>query len=930
MSNSQLIAQLLDRFDNELLSPQDRWDIGKRAERLAEELGDARLLYEVRMRLVGIAHEVADAESQLSLFLWCAYTHDSNPSRFPARPIAHIPDIDILWWYKWLTGMLFAFPQYSLTQIDSALDMMRGAYRREGAGNAGILWAELQRAMEAGSEEDAREALARIKTAPVDEYSNCDACSRAAEVSLLFSFKDDDAALTLFDEILANHFTCGEEPESIISEVLIHLLRTGRTEQAVALQERSYPRIMTSPAHLTLQAEHMLFFIVTGNPATAFNLFVRHIQNLWHEGLSPAARLGALTRLIRVARGIEESGHGHLPIAGTESAEARAMLGHGGVGTHCPPLTISEFVPRAHAVAAELAEKFDTRNGHKRSAEALAEAMEAPEVAYPIDLGGTEFRNELPNTAEYLVVGLDLEHASAKQWLELAIELDAMEGVTGAGTAFDNALKRTQNARERETFLSIALLSPRAPHFRANFEEFVGYKRSRGQDECVRLLTTYDWKLWRAVEPEGEAPEAGIPDPDLVAEFLRAKWVPSRLVLGRCLTTKLANDATETFKRWDSLGMDDPQVIAEMEAWDTPHAIQVAQRAFTAADELVPQLADALHGEICATIERGEELTWPIMMAYTVLQARAFELQEALVTITRVLSDGFSVTPPPLKTITMLLGYQAKTAREQGAVGSELMSLWGLTTMAIVWGTERELWWDERISELAGEARHPYLAARLYFDGAVAAFNNGDLATAIDLARLSVSIIDSVEHLRPLMHETVKRYIDRSVFAETLFKYLLADGQNVEAYSLGRDLLEKTHRDTNAFYRESRIVWISSKLAEIMLVSDFGDLYEAGVLLDSAIAHVDAARKQNDPDEAALVESDVLVLKALFHVMAGELENAVACAHEITSRLEPLNADFNDEANRRLAALVNVMFRAEPTVALEAMQLMRDKGFSES
>ena len=373
MSETETFESLARRFDSPApMPPRERWEIGKRAERLAEERGDKRALYEIRMRLVGFAFQAAEATEQLTLFLWCAHMHDSDPTRYPVRPLEAQPDVDLLWWYKWLTVMLLSYPQYSLSQVRSALDMMRAAYQREGAGEAGILWAELSFALETGNVDEAREVLTRIKACPPDEYSNCDACARAQEATILWQIDEPEAALRLVDEILDRGYECAEEPQSIASEALFTFARAGRLAEAAALAEFSYPLIMSSPMHLSHQIDHMLFLLATGNVRMAAMLFVRHLPNVRHEGLAPSMYLSALKQLIVVASELTRAGYGAMTIEGLGGEET----------------TVEEFIETARSTALPLAEAFDKRDGTNDRATSVTEAGHTPLERFAFELGG--------------------------------------------------------------------------------------------------------------------------------------------------------------------------------------------------------------------------------------------------------------------------------------------------------------------------------------------------------------------------------------------------------------------------------------------------------------------------------------------------------------------------------------------------------------
>lgn len=380
---------LLAQVDYGLLTAKERWELGLKAEKLAESNEDELALYQIRMRLIPMAHEVTEEEGMLSRFLWCAYKNDANPAKFPIKPVPTAPAIDLLWWYKWLIGMLYGFSHFSIGQIEAALDMMQKAYKREGAGQSGILWAQYNWRRYLQDDEAAEALMKKIKATALDDYSNCEACSLAAEVTWYLNREDEAKALELVDQIIEDKLSCGEEPETVISLSLLALLEL-RPEESVQYQAESYPLIANSPGQVRSQLDHIFYMLATGNNWYALLLLERHLDSFYHPGMSELGRLHAATGFMRALSVLEYRGEGERLVQGSDSLQLQKLLNRDAPATSA--LTVRELKELFNSYALGLAKRFDERDQKSHHQDKVEQMLDPKTLRSKfIDLGGSEF-----------------------------------------------------------------------------------------------------------------------------------------------------------------------------------------------------------------------------------------------------------------------------------------------------------------------------------------------------------------------------------------------------------------------------------------------------------------------------------------------------------------------------------------------------------
>ncbi|MDR1428333.1 MAG: hypothetical protein LBJ08_11365, partial [Bifidobacteriaceae bacterium] len=375
-----------------------------RAVHLATESGDEQLEYQARMRLTASACWGGDTDAMLSSFAWCLAQHDRDPARFAADAV---PGGDLMWQYKWMVGALGRSPAFSLAQATAMLDDMEAHYRRAGLGLSGVAMARFAHAWTTGDLERAKALRVRLEAMPRDSHSHCDACTRSDLAGFAADLGDEDRALRLLDEVMANKYSCASEPEYLLSRTLVALLRAGRTQDARAGHLRSYQLAHQNPDNIEIVADNLVFCAITGNEGRGLHLVERHLPWLAHDALNDWGRLRMLTAVEVVLDAVARAGYPDQVVRGADDSMLADALGAGprdgaasgrhahgepgrGAGRGGPTggWTVVEVAAKAREAADALAAAFDARNGNSFVSATAAKTRGLVDEPYAVPIQG--------------------------------------------------------------------------------------------------------------------------------------------------------------------------------------------------------------------------------------------------------------------------------------------------------------------------------------------------------------------------------------------------------------------------------------------------------------------------------------------------------------------------------------------------------------
>jgi len=312
----------------------------------ADAVGPDALRFAARM--MGTTAYVYGGEPAKSFvtFSWCLAEYDRNPAGYDADD-----EFTLLWDFKAIVGALTRFPEIPLARTYAVLDDMERRYRAGGHSMHAVYARRWRVAAHIGDAEAAGRWYDRWCAAPRDALSDCVGCDPASKVEYLTSLGRDAEAVALAEPVLAGQLICTEQPQSILTELLVPYLRTGRLAEAADAHRRAYRAVRATLADLAQIADHVAFCALTGNEARGLEIVERHLDWL-DRAPSPSDALAFAGSAALLLRRLADGGHGDLPV------RRRA-----GAGRPAGDVRVAALSAELADLALGLAARFDERDG---------------------------------------------------------------------------------------------------------------------------------------------------------------------------------------------------------------------------------------------------------------------------------------------------------------------------------------------------------------------------------------------------------------------------------------------------------------------------------------------------------------------------------------------------------------------------------------
>jgi hypothetical protein len=371
MATTRTAPQTTDELYEALRENDDR-PYGRARTIAAEELAEAAEQFGDPVALVDALLELQEA-----------YTYSSEPRKSPvvfARLLQMFdeqPDVfderlrnQMYWRFKWVSGALRAMPEVPLATLEQWLAEMRGRYEKAGLGLQPYYGQAYHLAAHVGGDPAETAAAYELWAGRARSmFSDCEACETNGRARFHLRAGDDERALRMWEPVLSGRQTCQEEPAHSISQALLPLLRTGRTERARELHLAGYRscRRKASMAHDV--GRHLEFCALTGNEARGLELLAEN-RTLFAEVEAPDDLLDFLTGVEVLLRRVEALGRGGLPTAGFPGRT----------------WTVAGLRAEVAARADDLAARFDARNGTTAHADARRERLEREPLLDALEL----------------------------------------------------------------------------------------------------------------------------------------------------------------------------------------------------------------------------------------------------------------------------------------------------------------------------------------------------------------------------------------------------------------------------------------------------------------------------------------------------------------------------------------------------------------
>jgi tetratricopeptide (TPR) repeat protein len=349
-------------------------------------------------------------------FSWCLAAYDRGDTTGA--------DHDLFWQFKWVTSALTKFPEVPLERAHAALDDMERRYRLAGHTLNPVYQYRWVVAQHVGDVELAEEQYRLWCAAPRGEMSDCIGCEPTSKVRHLAWRGRHEDAVALALPVLGGTLTCVEQPQAILTELLVPYLRTGRLEEAAAAHREAYRALQANRGELGLVADHVAFCAYTGNEARGLELVERHLGWL-EDPPTPLADMYFSASAALVLDRVAGSGHADLALRnGTVVSALR-----------------DELTERALGLAA----RFDERNGTSEQGDAIRALLAAEPLVDHLPLSGPARRGPTRQVAPPAV-----EYPSDPQELaELALRESRLYNRDAADAAwqrFDEAVPEPSGA----------------------------------------------------------------------------------------------------------------------------------------------------------------------------------------------------------------------------------------------------------------------------------------------------------------------------------------------------------------------------------------------------------------------------------------------------------------------------------------------------
>lgn len=395
--------------------------------RHADAAGETAFAFRARMNAISDFHHHGEYARSFMAFHWCLTTFDQHP-----EVTSSYDEHNLLWRFKWIVWQM---PQFPAVPLDRAIGLLDDMERRYRAGNHSLHAVYQHRADVATHLGDLAAAghwIGEMTTARRDGLSDCASCVPTSQVTYLTAVGDFEEAVRIGSPYAGGG--CTEQPQRMLSQLLLPYLRTGRVAEAVAAHRKAYQAIRQNRHYLELIALHLQFCGLTGNAEHGLAIVERHLPWL-DRPASALAEMEFTSAAALVLRGLIENGQGAAAVRRrTDSGDRRWVS------------TVAETYEEMAARARELAAAFDARNGNSYQSGRVEERITAEPLVTALPLtvlggrpiAGGSVSGELVRKVAALTAAGDLAGAASAR-LEVAYAL------RNAGQ-WDDALETAEEA----------------------------------------------------------------------------------------------------------------------------------------------------------------------------------------------------------------------------------------------------------------------------------------------------------------------------------------------------------------------------------------------------------------------------------------------------------------------------------------------------
>jgi tetratricopeptide (TPR) repeat protein len=341
----------------------------------ADAMGLTDLAFRARMLATSAYVYGGEPAKSVVTFSWCLAEHDRDPVRYQRARY------QLLWHLKYMVSAMLKAPEVPLDRTYAVLDEMQRRYLDAGYGLHAVHAYRHHVARHVGDLDAAGQWFEKWRTTPRDDMSDCVGCDPTDQVRWLHETDRDEEAVALAEPVLAGRLTCVEQPQQMLTELLVPLLRTGRLDRARDAHRHAYLRLRPHLADLAPIGDHVHFCTSTGNHGRALEIVERHLPWL-DRAPSPYAEMYFAACAARALT------------AATATAGDPPLVHVPGYGDRtAADVPADVLAARLAERAVEVVARFDARNGTGGQSERVRRLMAAPTLVDHLPLGPTTSRH---------------------------------------------------------------------------------------------------------------------------------------------------------------------------------------------------------------------------------------------------------------------------------------------------------------------------------------------------------------------------------------------------------------------------------------------------------------------------------------------------------------------------------------------------------
>jgi len=488
------------------------------------------------MRLTESACVTADTDTILTSFAWCLACHDGSPEKFPAE-IGN--GLNLLWHYKWISGVLARSARFPRAQIDAVFADLAVRYDRAGLGKAGILSAQFEDAWTNGRLLEAGQLRRELAAILGDDDTECEACVRGNAIGFLAEAGESERCDRLMAEMLEEDLECYQEPENSLGRMLLPYLRLGQFDNAKRAHLRSYQFTRGNPDEIEIIGKHLEFCAVTGNEARGLAMLERHLAWLSRNSFAQAAHFEMLCSMALLLDAVSRAGFGETAVAGSSNRDLDPFF-----GSVDRLRTVEQLAAACWAAAAVIGAQFDARNANTHFADRATQFRALANEKYDVPIHSDVFVPAVVSPAE---------PATPAEWLLLAHNRGCVGEFIGGEAAVRRALDgaaETVRIDVLVVLIRLCVATDRLGEAQELLGQLIGCLRSESRHEEADLEERVGLGMFgrttdadrHALEVEAATIEAGGVSPDVMARVHLALgallWSEDRLAEARPLVLR--------------------------------------------------------------------------------------------------------------------------------------------------------------------------------------------------------------------------------------------------------------------------------------------------------------------------------------------------------------------------------------------------------